>query len=62
MLAANATDQPVKLTIIGNVKHLDGLNIKAKVTSQRADAMSPDMKLYMKNSKITLTGYYEKEL
>lgn len=62
MLAANTTDQPVKLTIIGNVKHLDGLNIKAKVTSQRADAMSPDMKLYMKNSKITLTGYYEKEL
>lgn len=61
-LKANAKDEPVQLIIDGEIKHLDGIKIKAKVTSQSTDAMSPDMNLIVKNSKLTLTGYYEKEL
>lgn len=61
-LEANATDQPVQLAITGTIKHLDGIKIKAKVISKNANVMSPDMQLYMKNSKITLSGYYEREL
>ena len=61
-LEANAADYPVELRIEGTITHLDGIKIKAKVTSENDDVMRPDMKLYIKNSKVTLTGYYEKEL
>lgn len=61
-LQANAKDRPVELSIIGTIEHLDGIKLKANVISQSSNVMRPDMKLYIKNSKITLTGYYEKEL
>ena len=61
-LEANAEDFPVELEIEGTIEHLDGIKIKANVISQGDDVMRPDMQLYVKNSKIILTGYYEKEL
>lgn len=60
--------QPVELRIKGTIKHLDGIKIEARVISPETDetvipdVLRPDMKLYVKNSKITLTGYYEREL
>lgn len=58
-----AKDYPTKLTINATVKHLDGLLLKAK--AQNPDdtvVLGPQMKLFIKNSKATLTGNYTKEL
>ena len=62
-LSAKAADEPVTLVIEGPITHLDGIRIKANIATGEAqtDALSPDMTLRLKNSKITLTGYYEKE-
>ncbi|MCH5175965.1 MAG: hypothetical protein J1F40_08765 [Prevotellaceae bacterium] len=57
-----AKDQPVTLSMEGTIKHLDGIKIVARIISKDVDTMGPDMKIHIKNSKITLTGYYEKEL
>lgn len=62
LLEANAKNYPVELRIEGSIEHLDGIKIKANVVSKGDDAMRPDMNLYVKNCKITFTGYYEKEL
>lgn len=62
-IPAMAKDYPTKLTINATVKHLDGLLLKAK--AQNPDdtvVLGPQMKLFIKNSKATLTGNYTKEL
>ena len=60
---AMANDFPIDLNITGTIKHLDGLLIKAKVhDSDNQAVLGPQMKLYLKNSKATLTGDYTKEL
>lgn len=62
-LKANAKDYPVELSMDGTIEHLDGIIIKAKLTTdEKAEILSPDMKLYVNNAKILLTGYYDKEL
>ena len=70
-LSAYAKDQHVELSIEGMegvvIEHLDGIKIVAHIIAPEdenidTDTMSPDMKIYIKNSKITMTGYYEKEL
>jgi hypothetical protein len=58
-----AKDYPTELIINGTVQHLDGLFLKAKVQDPDDQAvLGPQMKLYIKNSKATLTGNYTKEL
>ena len=58
-----AKDFPTKLVINATVQHLDGLLLKAKVQDPDKQAvLGPEMKLYIKNSKATLTGNYTKEL
>ncbi len=58
-----AKDYPTELIINGTVQHLDGLFLKAKVQNPDDQAvLGPQMKLYIKNSKATLTGNYTKEL
>jgi hypothetical protein len=61
-LDAKAQNQPVEVTIIGPVTHLDGLLIKAHILNTESDTLSPDMKIYVDNSKATITGHYDKEL
>lgn len=65
-IGPSATDFPVAVTIKAKenspITHLDGLLIKAKVHNPQEDTLGPEMKLYLKNSKATVTGYYEKEL
>ncbi len=60
---AHAKDVPVELTVEGTINHLDGMIVQSRVIGQDSDSpLAPDMTLYMKNSKATLTGVYEKEL
>lgn len=61
-LGANADNEKVELSMIGEIKHLDGIIIKAKVINDGEEPLSPDMKLHIKDSKIILTGYFDKEL
>jgi len=61
-IKAKAEDQPVEVEITGTIKHLDGLLIKAHILNTESDLLSPDMKIYVNNSKATVTGYYDKEL
>lgn len=65
-IPASATNFPVAVTITAKdnspITHLDGLLVKAKVDHPQAETLAPEMKLHLKNSKVTLTGYYEKEL
>lgn len=58
-----ADSQPVEVVIEGNVTHFDGLLLKARLVNQGNDVvLGPKMKLYMDNTRATITGYYEKEL
>ncbi len=62
-IPAKAKDYATEFTINGTVTHLDGLLIKAKVQNpDDQTVLGPQMKLYIKNSKVTLTGNYTKEL
>lgn len=62
-LTPNAQDEHVELSITGKIEHLDGIKIKAIVEAgDDADIMAPDMELHVKNSKLTVTGHYDKEL
>lgn len=58
-----ANDFKVDTTIEGEITHLDGIIVKARVHDpDDQTSLDPTMKLHLKNSKVTLTGYYEKEL
>ena len=62
-LPAGAVDYPFEVVFHGEIAHLDGLLLKAKVVNgDDQTILGPTMKILMKNSKATLTGYYEKEL
>ena len=62
-LPAKAKDYAFEVVFHGDIKHLDGLLLKAKVqNTDDQTVLGPTMKILMKDSKATLTGYYEKEL
>lgn len=62
-IPALAKDRPIELIINATVNHLDGLLLKAKVQNpDDKTVLGPEMKLFIKNSKATLTGNYTKEL
>lgn len=59
---AKAQNADVHFKITGDIKHLDGVKITAKLTNIGNDtALAPQLKLIVKNLKATLTGYYEDE-
>ena len=59
---SKAQNQPIEVKMVGTIKHLDGLLIKAHVNNKESDTLGPDMKIYVNNSKATVTGHYDKEL
>ncbi|MDE7117608.1 MAG: hypothetical protein K2O61_03065, partial [Bacteroidaceae bacterium] len=60
---AKANNAEVHFEMTGDIKHLDGVKITAKLVNVGDDtALAPQMKLNVKNLKATLTGYYEDEL
>lgn len=64
-LTSMAKNEPVNISITGLIQHLDGLIIEAKVDVDNKGeeiVLDPNLKIDIKNSKATVTGYYEKEL
>ena len=63
IIPADANGYDFEVVFKGEIAHLDGLLLKAKIMNSNEDTtLAPTMKIYMKDSKATLTGFYEKEL
>ncbi|MDE7396415.1 MAG: hypothetical protein K2M98_01670, partial [Muribaculum sp.] len=62
-LNANADGQEVKVHMTGEITGLDGITFTA-VTSSPAEAapLRPDQTIDLKNIRVTVSGYYSKEL
>ncbi len=65
-IKALAQGQKSQIVVDGAVtpfKHLDGIILEARIINSDPNAiLNPNMELKLKNSKATITGYYEKEL
>lgn len=62
-IAAMAKEQPIEIKLVGPVTHLDGLLIEARAVNQGSETiLGPEMTIYVKNCKATVTGFYDKEL
>ncbi len=65
-IKALAQGQKIQIVLDGSVtpfKHLDGIILEARIINSDPNAiLNPNMELKLKNSKATITGYYEKEL
>ncbi|MDE6309953.1 MAG: hypothetical protein K2L81_07160, partial [Muribaculaceae bacterium] len=61
-ISANSTDEPVTITMTGTVKHLDGVTFVARLNSAGRDPLTPSESIVLKNIRVKVSGYYEKEL
>ena len=59
---ANTNEQPIEITIKGEIKNLDGIIISAILKGSNGESISPDHKISFKNLKVTVTGNYIDEL
>lgn len=59
---ANANNQTVTVTITGEITHLDGLHYSAIAKAANGETLSPDMSISLKDVRVVVSGYYEKEL
>lgn len=63
MLAGNSTDSPLRIVLKGVVKHFDGIIFEAHVTTAGSEnPISPSQAITLKDIRVTVSGYYEKEL
>lgn len=58
------TDEAIPLDVVlnGEIRHLDGIILKAHVKADQADILTPEMWLKVSNVRVTATGSYDKEL
>ena len=62
-IPAMAKGTPVNVTIEGEIKELDGIQIEANIVNKGSDTtLAPSMKLIIKDFKAKVSGYYEDEL
>ena len=62
-IPALAKGTPVNVTIEGEIKELDGIQIEANIVNKGSDTtLAPSMKLIIKDFKAKVSGYYEDEL
>lgn len=62
-IPAMSKGTPVNVTIEGEIKELDGIQIKADIVNKGSDTtLAPSMKLIIKDFKAKVSGYYEDEL
>ena len=57
-LNGGAKDQPLSITLKGDIKNLDGVRITATVDPASTNAMSPDQIISLKNIKVKVSGNY----
>lgn len=58
-LEGGKTDQPISISLKGDIKNLDGIKITATVNPASTDAMAPNQTISLKNIKVTVSGNYE---
>ena len=56
------TELPLAIALEGNITHLDGIIIKAKLDATSEAVLGPEMTLKVSDLKVKLSGMYEKEL
>lgn len=62
-IPAKSKGTPVNVTIEGEIKELDGIQIEANIVNKGSDTtLAPSMKLIIKDFKAKVSGYYEDEL
>lgn len=61
-IAATANAQELDIDIIGEIKHLDGVVLNAKLKGSNGEPISPAHKLKLQNLKISVSGQYIDEL
>ena len=62
-IPAMSKGTPVNVTIEGEIKELDGIQIEANIVNKGSDTtLAPSMKLIIKDFKAKVSGYYEDEL
>ena len=62
-IPAWAKNEPVEVSVEGEIVHLDGILLEARIVNQGSTTtLAPTMELFMNNCKATVTGAYEKEL
>lgn len=62
-IPAMSKGTPVNVTIEGEIKELDGIQIEADIVNKGSDTtLAPSMKLIIKDFKAKVSGYYEDEL
>lgn len=61
-LESGALNQPITFTLSGTVTKLDGVEFVARMVSHDSKTLSPDETLSFKDVRLTVSGYYEREL
>ena len=62
-IPAKAQNAPVSVTVEGEIKELDGIQIEARLVNKGSDTiLAPSMKLIINDLKAKVSGYYDDEL
>lgn len=61
-ISANSVDEPITITMTGTVTHLDGITFIARLNSAGREPLTPSESILLKNIRVKVSGYYEKEL
>ncbi len=62
-LEANASQAPITIELTGTVQHLDGVIYEARLGgSDNSEALDPAQTVELKDIRVCVSGYYEKEL
>ena len=60
--AATGQALPLYVDVTGEIKHLDGIILKAHVKADKAETLSPEMTLKVSRVRVTASGSYDTEL
>lgn len=61
-ISAHSTDEPVTITMTGTVQHLDGVIFVARLNSAGREPLAPSESIVLKNIRVKVSGFYDKEL
>lgn len=61
-IEAGTKDVPVTIEMTGTITHLDGVTFIARLNSANRDPLTPSETITLKNIRVKVSGYYEKEL
>lgn len=61
-ISANAQNEPISITLKGDIRHLDGIHIIATARNFNGEPMLPSQTIKINNLRVKVTGTYTKEL